>query len=96
MTDKIEITVNIAGVQFKIPTAIEHEEVYRRAVDIVNEQYRHYLRNRPASNETEILSMVAFRMALSYLLMQNAKSRDSLIIESLNSEMETLIRDLQE
>lgn len=93
MTDKFQITIEIAGRRFKIPVNRENEEVYRKAAKLVNEQVAYYGR-KPGAEELDVLAMAAFRVALAYISAANDRTRENAALADICKEVENTLHSI--
>lgn len=87
MTDKLKITIEVAGRRYKLTVNRDLEETYRKAAKIINEQIAYY-RGKQDIQESDVLTMAAFRVALAYVAVQSENNKNSLAIAEICKEIE--------
>lgn len=93
MTDKLKITIEVAGRRYKLTVNRDLEEAYRKAAKIINDQVAYYKQKQDVQ-ETDILAMAAFRVALAYVAVQSENNKNSLALAEICREIEdTLLSD---
>ena len=76
--NKLNITIQLDGKKFpmQISNNEQTEMLYRQAAEQVNEMILRYKTNYDI-NKNDILSMVAFHMAVKYLSLEHERKEDS-------------------
>ncbi len=87
MTDKLKITIEVAGRRYKLTVNRDLEEAYRKAARIINDQVAYY-KQKQDIEEQDILAMAAFRVALAYVAVQSENNRNSALLAGICKEIE--------
>lgn len=87
MTDKLKITIEVAGRRYKLTINRDLEEAYRKAAKIINDQVAFY-RQKEDIQETDILAMAAFRVALAYVAVQSENNKNSAMLAEMCRNIE--------
>lgn len=92
MTDKIKISIDVAGRKYKLFVDRDLEETYRKAAKLIRDQIVYY-ENRQDVQQDDALAMAAFRIALVYVAAQSENSRTSIAITELCKEIEDVLHN---
>jgi len=88
---KMAQSINVTIAEHTYPLKVnspEHEELIRKAADVINRKVKIYLEKYPSKGTKEVLALVALNLGIMNLGLQNQ-------INSLMGEEETLLKELE-
>ena len=90
------INIKIAGHPYNISaTSAGHEEVIRKAADMLNKMIGQYQEKFPNKGMTEILSFMALNVCMNNILLQKQLKGMKDAEDALTSELERYLEDIE-
>ena len=89
------ITIKIADQAYPLKvTSPEHEEIIRKAAAEVNSKIAFWLERHPEKKLSEILSLVALKMCISNIQLQNQAAGIRTEVEEFAAEIESYLDNI--
>ena len=90
------INIKIAGHPYNISaTSAQHEEVIRKAADMLNKKISQYQEKFPNKGMTEILSFMALNVCMSNIMLQKQVGSLKEEEDALASELKRYLDDIE-